>query len=62
MTAKLSVASVPPFGPIAPGGPPLLLPLELLDVELEDEDDDEPQLPLGGAWHLFVIELHHQPP
>jgi hypothetical protein len=56
---------VPPPGPTVPVPPPELVEVlvELLVEELVDELLDPPQvLGLGGGWHLFVWELHHQPP
>jgi hypothetical protein len=63
--AKRSTSTVPPVGPTLPPVPPedeLVLLLDDEDDE-DDEDDDEPQLAgEGGAWHLQVSALHHQPP
>jgi hypothetical protein len=60
--AKLKVSSLPPPGP---RGAPLELLDELeLELELLDElelDEPSPQ-GSGGAWHLQVSALHHQPP
>jgi hypothetical protein len=64
--AKRSVSSVPPVGPTEPPVPPMLpelLEAEPLDDELLEDEEDPPHVERsGGAWHLHVSTLHHQPP
>ena len=69
--AKRSAETVPPVDPTVPELPELLVDelvlLLVLDdvVLLDDELDDVPPPQLdgaGGAWHLQVSTLHHQPP
>jgi hypothetical protein len=57
--AKFKLEIVPPFGPIDPVAPEL--EVDELD-ELDELLDVGHELGLGGAWHLLVSVLHHQPP